>query len=57
MYVQYLGKDELSIIDDNVLYAIIQKYGEEGEKEIIKMVDRGQVFQSQAQRVLGGEIP
>ena len=53
MYVEYLGKNELAVIDDAILYALIEKYGLEGEKEIIKMVDRGQIFQSQAERVLG----
>jgi len=52
MYVQYLGKDELSVIDDAVLYALIEEYGLDGEEEIVKMVYRGQVFQSQAERVL-----
>jgi len=55
MYVEYLGKNELAVIDDAILYALIEKYKLEGEKEIIKMVDRGQIFQSQAERVLGAD--
>ncbi len=53
MYVQFLGKDELTAIHDSVLYAIIEKFKYKGEEEIIRMVDRGQIFQSQAKRVLG----
>ena len=56
IYVEFLGMDKLSVIDDEVLYAIIDVFKEEGEKEIIKMADRGQVFLSQAKRVLGEDI-
>ena len=55
IYVEFLRMDKLSVIDDEVLYAIIDVFKEEGEKEIIKMVDRGQVFQSQAERILGAD--
>jgi len=55
MYARFLGADELAVIDDEVLYAIADVFKEEGEKEIIRMVDRGQVFHSQAERILGEE--
>ena len=55
MYAKFLGTDKLSVIDDEVLYAIVDVFKEEGEKEIIRMIDRGQVFQSQAERILGEE--
>jgi len=55
MYAKFLGADKLSVIDDEVLYVIIDVFKEEGKKEIIRMVDRGQVFQSQARRILGEE--
>ena len=55
IYVEFLGMDRISVVDNEVLYAIIDVFKEEGEKEIIKMADRGQVFLSQARRVLGEE--
>ncbi|MDQ1340871.1 MAG: hypothetical protein QG567_2029 [Campylobacterota bacterium] len=55
-FVKFIGGGELLVvINDEVLKAIIEVYGEDGEKEIVRMVDRGQVFISQAERVLGLE--
>lgn len=51
-FVKFLTKDEFAVIDDEVLYAIIEVYGEKSKDEIMRMVDRGQIFQSQAESVL-----
>ena len=48
-----IGNTELSVFSNDVLYEIVKKFNKDGEIEIIKMVDRGQVSQSQAKRVLG----
>lgn len=48
-----IGNAELSVFSDDVLNGIIKRFVVDGEIEIIKMVDRGQIFQSQAKRVLG----
>lgn len=50
-----IGNTELSVFSDEVLNEFIKRFGLDGEIEIIKMVDRGQVFQTQAKRVLGEE--
>jgi len=53
--VQFLGADRLSVIDDEVLEAIIKINGNEGKLEIIRMEDRGQIFSNHAKRILGDE--
>lgn len=55
MHIQHLGRDEKEIIaiDDEVLLAIIEAYGEEGENEIMRMVDRGQISLDDAIFILG----
>lgn len=50
-----IGNTELSVFSNDVLNEIIKRFNKDGEIEIIKMVDRGQIFQSQAKRVLGEE--
>jgi hypothetical protein len=51
--IALIGNTELSVFSDDVLNEIIKRFDKDGEIEIIKMVDRGQIFQSQAKRVLG----
>jgi len=53
LFLKNIGKETLCVFDDKVLLALIEVYQEDGEIEIVKMVDRGQVFQSQAERLLG----
>ena len=54
-FIHTFGKDQLSVFADEVLKALVEVYKEDGEIEIVKMVGRGQVFQSQAERVLGAK--
>lgn len=51
--IKLIGITELSVFSDEVLYEIIKRFDEEGKKEIIRMLDRGQVSQRQVERVLG----
>lgn len=41
------------VIDNSVLEAIVDKYGERGKKELLLMQDRAQVFPKQIKKVLG----
>lgn len=51
--IKLIGIAELSVFSDEILYEIIKRFDEKGKKEIIRMMDRGQIFRTQAERVLG----
>ncbi|WP_434581543.1 hypothetical protein MLC52_05325 [Sulfurimonas sp. NW15] len=42
-------------LSDEFCLAVMDKYGDRGKEEIIRMEDRGQIFLRQAQRLLGDE--
>ncbi|CAA6810009.1 MAG: Serine/threonine protein phosphatase [uncultured Sulfurovum sp.] len=44
---------DYDIISNEILFCIVEKYGEKGKKELIKMVRREQVFPKQAKLILG----
>lgn len=44
---------DYDIISNEILYGIVAKYGEKGKIELIKMVQREQVFPKQAKLILG----
>jgi hypothetical protein len=50
---KHLGENSFAVIDDQVLKAIVEANGEEGEEEIIRMADRGQISIEDAVFVLG----
>jgi hypothetical protein len=52
---KHLGENSFAIIDDEVLKAIVEANGEEGEEEIIRMADRGQISIEDAVFVLGSK--
>lgn len=41
------------MIDEKILTRIVEVYQEDGEKELIRMIDRGQISQEDAESVLG----
>lgn len=57
IYVRFLGENDTVpvVIANEVLYSIVKQYGEDGKDEIMKMVDRGQISQEDAEDVLGDE--
>lgn len=57
MYVRFLGDSDTApvVISDEVLYSIVKQYGEDGKDEIMRMVDRGQISQEDAEDILGEE--
>ncbi len=50
--IQYIGKYKVVSIDDEILHSIVDTYGIEGENEIIRMIDRGQISQDDAVDIL-----
>ncbi|MBT5934518.1 metallophosphoesterase [Sulfurimonas sp.] len=46
---------EYDLVSNEVLFAIVDKYGELGKKEILQMYERAQVFPKQIKKVLGAE--
>ena len=49
MYARFLGWNAIA---DKVLYSIIEQFRRDGEDEIMRMVDRGQISQEDAEDVL-----
>lgn len=41
------------MINEKVLIKIVETYQDEGEKELIRMIDRGQISQEDAESILG----
>jgi len=52
VWARFLGKEEFAVIDDEVLKAIVKANGIEGEKEILRMADRGQISLDDAKFIL-----
>lgn len=55
LFASHQGRKPNEILSDEFCHAIIDRYGNDGKIEIIKMEDRGQIFGSQAKRLLGEE--
>jgi hypothetical protein len=51
--LQGLKPDEM--LSDEFCIAVIDRYGDKGKEEIIRMEDRGQIFGNQAKRILGDD--
>ena len=52
--IKNIGKNKMPcLIDEKVLIQIVKIYQSEGEKELINMIDRGQISQEDAEFVLG----
>lgn len=55
IWAKFLAKDEFAVIDDGILEAIVEVNKQEGEDEIIKMADRGQISLNDAMHILGNK--
>jgi hypothetical protein len=53
--IEFQGLKPDEILSDEFCIAVIDRYGDKGKEEILRMKDRGQIFGKQAKRLLGDD--